>query len=342
MLSLEVWTDPRTWVAIGSLMLAIYSFFYGNLWSRRETRLDALSKVLQPMLKAAQHLHEANSNRRTAEQLKVSFPEPENAAEAVQRVNGFVEGFNDNLESGRVEFRAAEAEFASRWFRFPDRITRLVKTAMGSLSEYARKVNAGMCEQAELQFVKFRDDYNQIAREGRGWRLADPFEGIRHHFRKDKKEETPDRYELSEKDMGAIMDLVHKRATSQAHNTFAVHGPKKLLERPEIAKSDKVIEELEDSVFVVAFQDGTTRMMTLVELMMFTFNLIHLKQQMIEVERMMEASSHPGPADVQVSFRIPMDELMRPEMVKFLLDRIAFSDVPSDVEAAAEPARVRE
>src|SRR5262249_55577463 len=144
-------------------------------------------------------------------------------------------------------------------------------------------------------------------------------------------------YELTGKAMEEILELVHKRATTEAKNTFAVHPPRKLLERPEIAKSDKVIEELEDSVFVVAFQDGTARMMSLAELMVFTYNLLMLAYQSMEVVQMMQAVPSPGPRGVSVRFTMSIEEVMRPALVKALLEKIEFSKEPSDPEPEKDP-----
>jgi len=293
--------------------------------------LEALSKILQPMVKTAQQLYLANGCRCRCEQLKVSFPYPEAAPDAFQRMNALVAEYGEHIKASQDEFRAAESEFAARSFRFPDKVTDLVKTAMESLSEFGRLVNGGLFDKADLQLAKFRDDYTQITREGRGWRLADPLEGILRHFRRKKKETlAADKYDITDKTMEEIMEFVHKRATSEARNTFAVHPPKKLLDRPEIAQSEKVIEELEDSVFVVAFQDGTARTMSLVELMVFTYNLIILAQQSAEVALMMQAVPSSGAREISVTFRMSLDEVMRPAMVRALLDKIAFSKEPSD------------
>jgi len=341
MLPGNAWDDPRTWIAAGGLLIGGLGFLFGVFsyrWNRRESRLESLSKILQPLVKAAQHLHEANGCRRQCEQLKLSFPQAAPPSEAAQRVNMLVNQYGEHIKNSHDDFRLAESEFASRSFRFPDKIARLIQKVVESLSEFGRLVNGGLFDKADLQFVKFRDDYTQITRVGRRWRLADPLEGLKRHFRREKKEDkAADRYDLKDEDMNVIMEMVHKRATSQARNTFAVHPPKKLLERPEIAKSEKVIEELDDSVFSVVFQDGTSRMMTLVELMVFTFNLIALAQQYAEVARMMEVVP-PVEREITVTFRMSIDDIMRPEMVRFLLSKIEFSKAPSDA-GEAEPAR---
>jgi hypothetical protein len=321
------WLDPRTIIGICGFLFGIVSHF----WNRRESRLDALSNVLKPMIRAAQNLTRANECRRKCEQLKVSFPNGQVACEAVERVNKMVEEYDEYINTSSDEFREVETELVARSFRFPDKITELVRMAFNCLAEYGRLVNEGFFEKADLQFAKFRDDYKQITKVGRGWRLADPFEGIRKIFHTTNTEaDKIDKWELSKEEMDAILELVHKRVTTQSQNTYAVHPPQKLLDKPEIATSDTVVDELEDSVFSVVFQDGTTKMMTLVELVVFTYNLIMLKISYDEASRMVRAIEPQGNLTVQISETFSIENLMRPEMVKALLSKIEFAKTASD------------
>ena len=328
------WLEPRTLIDIFSLVIGVSGFLFGvwsYLWKRKESRLNALSIVLQPMVQMAQQLLRANDLRRTCEQLKNSFPNPTLAPEAVEHIKKMGAEYGKHLSNSEDEFRKAESEFASRSFRFPDRIARLIKTAQGTLSEYGRLVNEGKFDRADLQLAKFRDDYKQITSVGRGWRLTDPFEGIFKRFRgKKDQSEHENKFDLTEKEMNAILDLVYHRATTQAQNTFAVHPPKKLLDNPKIVQSDNVVEELSDSIFVVVFQDGTTKMLSFVELMVFTYNLIVLAHKQAEVGKMMAAVRPTDSQKVQVSFQFSLSDIMRPELVKTLLSKIDFAKLPSD------------
>jgi hypothetical protein len=85
-----------------------------------------------------------------------------------------------------------------------------------------------------------------------------------------------------------------------------------------------------DSIFVVRFQDGTSKMLGLVELMVFTYNLIALAHQHNEVVRMVHALEPDAETHVKVSFQFSVSDIMRPEMVKLLLSKIAFADSASD------------
>src|SRR5262249_16012259 len=84
-----------------------------------------------------------------------------------------------------------------------------------------------------------------------------------------------------------------------------------------------------DSVFVIVFQDGTTRMLTLAELMVFTYDLVFLATQMNDLEKMFRT---PPPADTKININtsVNVTQIMRPEMVKCLLTKLAFSEVASD------------
>jgi hypothetical protein len=45
---------------------------------------------------------------------------------------------------------------------------------------------------------------------------------------------------------------------------------------------------------------------------------------------MVSAVQPDGPRNYQVTFKFAMRDIMQPEMVKVLLDKITFSDIPSD------------
>lgn len=234
------WADPRTWIAIGSLSLGALGFLFGILsfrWNRHESRLEALGKILQPMFAAAQKMSMANAARKRCEQIKRSFPTPDQASDAAQHLKMSFDQYTEFSKASVDPFRLAEAEFASRCFRFPDKITKLVDKAMKSLSAFGRSMNEGEFQKAALQQAAFMDDYRQITREGRGWRLADPLEWLKKRLHRGPEKPAPHKYDISAEDIEIIMGLVHKRATTQAHTGFAVHAPKKLLEHPEILKS---------------------------------------------------------------------------------------------------------
>ena len=331
----DPWQDPKTWVAVGGAAIGGIGLIYGmvsNYWNRHESRLDALAKVLQPLTRAAQHLSKANKTRQKCEQLKRSFPTPEAAKEAAIRLETFMTEYSESVKDGEKEFKQAESEFLARSFRFPDRISHLTKSSIDALSKFGVAVNDGYFDEADVAFAKYTDEYKSILMAGRGWRLTDPFEGLKKRFKKEKAEAPKvSPYELTEKEMKTVLDLIHKRTSSQGHNSFAVHPPRKLLDHPEIATSNDIIKELEDSVFYIVFQDGTGQLLTLTELMFFTSQLIFIQAQMRDIAKMMEAvSPQTGEANIKVRTDVSIDEIMRPEMVKVLLSKLAFSKTASD------------
>src|SRR5262245_1568168 len=128
----DAWADPRTHIAVVGGCVGVAGFLWGILsfhWNRRESRLDALSKVLQPMIRSAQQLREANDTRRKCEMLRCSFP-GSSTQEAVTRVNEMVDRYNALLSDSQEQFKLAESENEARCFRFPDKIARLVQTAL--------------------------------------------------------------------------------------------------------------------------------------------------------------------------------------------------------------------
>lgn len=344
------WIDPKTLIAVGGLSIGILGFLFAifrDNWSRRESRLDALGKILHPIVRAAQHVMRANNARRTAEQLKHSYPEqptqvlegiestrrfPPRTPEVVQRVNSLIDEYNQHMKASEQDFRDAESEFATRHFRFPTQIAKQIKALQESLSELGRLINGGFFDKADIQLGQFRDDYKKITDTAKGWRLADPFEAIRRRFRKSESEakEPKSEFELTKEEMDGVMELVHRRATTQAQNTFAVHPPQKLIDNPELIKSDNVIDELKDSVFSVVFQDGTAKMLSLPELMAFIYNLIVLAHEWQQLAKMVAAAQPATPTDINVSFQFAMQHIMTPETVKVLLSKIEMSVTPSD------------
>lgn len=326
--------DLATIVVVASPIIGLAGLLFGILshrWTRRESRLQALTEVLRPFIRAMQELNDANNRRRTCEQLRRSFPDPSQAPDVVERVNSMVEQYNELLEAGLKECKAFEFELTTRHFRFPDRLAATLKVARDDVFHFGQLVSDGRFDQADIYFAKIKDQFKRIGGYARGWRLADPFEWLKVRFNGWRKQKTPipSRFALTQTEMNRIFELVHKRATTQSKSPFAIHPPKKLLDNPGIAEADDVIEQLDDSIFEVIFQDGTYAMFSLTELMVFTYQLIFLSSQAAEVDKMFQ-HVESGEFTVQITYHFREDDIMRPEIVKTLLSKIEFSDSPSD------------
>lgn len=350
--------DLATVTTIGAFAIGVLGFLFGlfrDHWTRRESRLDALAKALHPLVRTAQDLFMANNCRRKCEQLKHSFPEsppsviegiereqraPERTPEVAYRLNAMMDEYGAHIKSAGENFRDAEAELGTRHFRFPRAIETRLKDLQSTLSELGRCVNDGLFDKADIQLAKFRDQHKGITDTAKGWRLADPFEGVMRHFRKRlRQEEDPlSEFELTKEEMDGIVELVQKRVTTERKNTFAVHPPQKLIDNMSLLNADTVVDELKDTVFVVVFQDGDATMLSFPELLAFVFNLIVLEVQGTELGRMVRAAAPSGPREYQISFRFSMKEIMAPEMAKMLLSKVSFSDTPGAVQCeAAKP-----
>ncbi|HEX4142457.1 MAG TPA: hypothetical protein VHY91_02815 [Pirellulales bacterium] len=313
-------------IAVGGWIVAVLAF----IRARKDSSQNALTEVLNPFVKGMGGLVDANHCRRTCEELRRAYPNPEAAAEAAQRIHEQTEKYGALIDAAREECRNFEREFANRHFRFPDRLNSLLKRARDDLFETGRLVNDGMFDRVDLQVAKLRDHHRAISAYARGWRLSDPIVRARGTLLAWRRKPVPEarRFELEPAEMDSINALVYKRATSQGTNSFVVHPPQMLIDRPEIRESSEVVDELENSVFEIVFQDGTYKMMSFVELMVFTYQLIMVKLAHDDAARL--GAQVGKPLEVNISHSFSVEDIMRPEMAKMLLSKIHFSSSPSD------------
>jgi len=324
--------DWKLLCSVSALLLTYVVFS----WNRRESRSEALSKVLEPFILAMQKLAEANKARLKAEKLKRSYPPHEKHPEVVERFNSFVQSYNDLVSAGADACKEFERHLASRKFRFPSKVGHTLQAVKEELFRLGELVNQGRFDQGDLQLARLCDLHRDITARATGWRIYDPLEGIRKYWGRGKHhdDETGEESEISKKRMERLLALIFKRATTQAENTFVVHPPTILLQHPEVATSDDVVEKLRDSIFEIVFQDGDYEMVTLAELMVFTYQLIFLAAELPRVSNALKEGD-VGEATVNLSVKFSETQLMQPEMVKALLSKIAFSDDPADGEKTA-------
>ena len=343
--------DIRTLVTIGSLIAAACGLLFGLMrdrWSRRESRLEIVGQILHPLLEATQSLARANDARRKAEQLKSSFPIPtesvlegvepvarfpERTREVVHHVNSLIDSYGEHTKLSEQKFRDAEAIFGAKQLRLPVSVAKQLRELKIIVSEFGRLVDGGFFGKADLEKAKFLDQYKAILTTARGWRLTFPaVQKIKDRIlsRGKTANSIPFEFDLSEDEMNGVMELVQRRATTEAGRTFAVHPPQKVLDNSSVLESDDVIEELKDSVFSLVFQDGTTAMLGLHELMAFNFMLITLANETRELDKMFTATPPNAPTTVNLNMTFSMHDVMTPEMVKALLSKFTFSDTASD------------
>jgi hypothetical protein len=322
------WTTTNTLTVIFGVVGWVF-FGIDRLRHRAESRNKALTEILEPFIECLQNLNDANSARLARERLLHSYHNPQEVPQAQATIAKKLEEYNARIAQSSVSFKRVEQCFASRLFLFPARLRDLLGKARESLSETGKKVNLGMFDQAELGVAKTLDYHREIIRYAAGVRWQAYFGWVRRLSEKRFVKRTPtpqERFALSDKEMQEVIDLVYKRVTTQASHTFVVHAPQKLLDNPAISQADDVIDQLENEIFEVVFQDGTAAMLSLPALMVFTYHLIMLKHAVGEI-----IATAQGPVTGTVTSKFSVDyDIMRPEMVKSLLSKIEFAESASD------------
>ena len=316
-------------VGVIGLWLAFWTF----CWNKKESRHQALSAILRDFVAAMQQLVEANKARRTAEELRFAFPAAERAPDAVNTAEEKIERYGTLIASASDSYKKAEREIAATGFRFPDRVRHVLRQAILDLAELGNLVNNGRFDAADVQQAKVEDTYKRLMRLARGWRLTSPFEALRKN-RLDRKlikqDQTPkEKYKIEQDRMDVILGLVHKRFTDEVGNSFAVHPPQIMLQDPDVARRDSVVDELEGQRFRVVFQDGTAEFLSFPEFVVFIYNVIFAAVQMRDIAQKLKRGGF-GPVDVQVKTQFSIQDLMRSEMVKAILGKVEFSATPCD------------
>lgn len=328
------WTITNT-ITVGTAFVGWLLFFWERYLRSKESKSRDLTEVLEPFLAAAQLLRLANDTRRTREKLLHSFPHSEKAPEAAQRAIELMDAYSSTIKTAADDVRRFERAIGARAFRFPSRLNRLLKEAMNLLATAGKHVDAGFFVQADLAIAQIRDKYAQIQKYASGVRWDSAFAWRRKTSEElfEKREEArSSRFELTEREMTRILALIQKRWTTQSRNSFVVHPPKKLIDRKSILESDDVVEQLEDSIFSVVFQDGESEMMSFPELMVFVYQLVATQAELMNFQKAAAVMDHK-PNDVSVTLQFTVDQIMHPELVKTLLSKIEFSSDPSDEDA---------
>ena len=127
--------------------------------------------------------------------------------------------------------------------------------------------------------------------------------------------------------MQVIMGLVHKRFTDQSNASFKVYPPLEVIEDPTVVASDDVVERLKDKQFQVVFNDETSEILSLAELIMFTENLIFVAIQMQELT-LKARSYNVERANFTIQSNVFPHRMLMPELVKLLFTKINLEDTP--------------
>ncbi|HET6441641.1 MAG TPA: hypothetical protein VFH53_04625 [Phycisphaerae bacterium] len=289
-----------------------------------------MATLLRKMMHTVQLTVEANRTLSTALQLERSFSETGKHSEARQRAEYEMDHYKKTIASACNAYRDMELELVATGFRFPDRIRESLKKAAKQLGEFGHLVQSQRCDAADVKNAELAETYKAIMRQARGWRLTNPLEAwsnkrVNNRISEGAPESVSE-FDVEPERMDRVMELVHKRFTTQAGYSFAVHPPKCVLDEPDMLQSDDVIEKLKDERFKVVFQDGTAEVVTLPELVFFAHQLIMVDVQARDVAEKLKKGGF-GPTEIQISFTVSIQELMQPEVMKTVLSKVEFSSV---------------
>ena len=281
-------------------------------------------------------LKDANEKRRTAEQLKLSFPDRADAERAAARVDQLVDEYSTVIGKSQAASRDMELELAAHAFKFPRPLREILEEAYKELFEFGRIVNKGKFDAADIQETKLIGIYQRIGRMARGWELSNPLKilsrrGVAEKLEQISQEESlptekcviaPERLEL-------IMGLINKRLTSERGRSYAVHPPQVAIEEPALLKGRIELDKIQELNFKIVFQDGEKHTLSLAELMVLTHQLIFLAVEMEEIGQKLEKGGF-GPVGVELRTAFSPREIMSRDMVAALLTKIEFSPIPAE------------
>jgi hypothetical protein len=315
-------------VGVGGLLAGLWTF----AWNRKESRHQALAVVLREVISALQQLVEARRVGKMAQELEIAFPRGTPSEEAAQRIDDNNKRYNDLIQSASDTAKKAERELAAVAFRFPDSVRRCAGKVMKDLFCLGQLVNDEQFDAADIQKAKVEGAYASLMRVARGWRLTSPFEAFRSRRAKknaeDERAVSSGKFHVSRERMELIFRLVHKRLGTQRASSFAVLPPKALVDEPDIIHRDTVIDELAGSNFKVVFQDGTSEVLSLAELMVFVYQVVFLAVQMRDIAEKLGKGGF-GEVKVEIETVISIPDIMQPNVVKALLQKVEFSRTPS-------------
>ena len=104
---------------------------------------------------------------------------------------------------------------------------------------------------------------------------------------------------------------------------FKIYPPKEVTDDPSVLKSDQVLGKLSDTKWWLQFADGTEEMLSFAELLVLTYQLIQLRAKFDELRK-------KGPmqgGDIQITFGVPIYEILQPEYAKNLLSKVTLEGV---------------
>jgi len=142
-------------------------------------------------------------------------------------------------------------------------------------------------------------------------------------------EDRADAVGLSPEGMALVMSLLQKRMCEHRSETYAVYPPRILLDNPAIAHAEDVIERLRGEPFAIEFKGEQPVRVSFIELLALTQQLIQVSLELGQILDDLERAAVPS-AQLKLNFTVNAELLLKPEMARVLLSKIAFAEISSE------------
>ena len=126
---------------------------------------------------------------------------------------------------------------------------------------------------------------------------------------------------LTDERMQFIYNLVGQ--TFELAKGFKVFPPAEVTDDPAVLKDARIVERLRKTKWWLRFADGREELLTLPELLVFTYNLIAVRQQLDEARQRGVQSGK-----LEINLRFAPSQSMTTEGVQTLLSKITLEGMP--------------
>jgi hypothetical protein len=316
-------------ISIGGFTLSLLTF----RWNRHEKAREAVTNITRAMCKTLYHLSRCKEARRRRDLLVFHHSPIAVNSDAAHHAESLLSDYTTNLGKAAESHGILEAELAAQRHRFDLTLLKLISELQIVLSRIGDAVNRGDHNAYDVLHIRFGKLIKYLSDATKHLSLSsDALEEI-----KEKPAIAGGDDWISETEMRTVSELVHKRATNQANNTFLVFGPQIILNDSSLLKSPGLAEKLRNHPFAVSFQDGTTVKLTFAQFVFFVYEIIFLAQQIEEVASKLNKADFKEPTKVEVKTSVKTEELMSDAVLQVLMTKVEFSPIPAE-RAANNPA----
>ena len=130
----------------------------------------------------------------------------------------------------------------------------------------------------------------------------------------------PSQFQISKDQLHKISNLIGYIVESASG--YKVFPPREVIDDPAVLQRGDIVDRLADTKWWLRFKDGREEILTLVELMCLTYEMIAVKIQLDEAR---EQGGLTG--EINVSFKLPVEQIMTPDGVRTLLSKIELEGI---------------